>query len=74
MKNIKARQRSRATFIISQDKSKLLEAPLTKQAGKRAIYYDFGTISAGNDGLRGFKQFIERRVENGEVVCLSPRR
>ena len=71
MKDIKTRQ-GRTTFILSQDKSKLVEPPLSKRAGKQAIYYDFDVISKGNDGLAGSKHFIERRMENGEVVRLSP--
>jgi hypothetical protein len=71
MKNIKACQRSCATLILSQDKLKLVEAPLTKRAGKLAIYYDFDAVSEGSDGLTGFRHSIERRVEKGEVVHLS---
>lgn len=66
MKEPRPRHRRRA-FVLSQDKSQISEAPLSKRAGKQPIYYNIGTFEDVQVSTP-FQQSIQQRAHYGEVV------
>ncbi|KAJ3526525.1 hypothetical protein NMY22_g10130 [Coprinellus aureogranulatus] len=70
MKDLKTLQHRR-DFALSTGTTQPINASLSKRAGKQPIYYELNSLSVGFSVFTPFQQYLQQRVQHGEVVLRS---